>query len=72
MTELQIARKHGAELALGLGVRVFLYRDAAERSVFRVIHPADWSEKLELVETFEAPPRTIYEGALPPSAPAAS
>ncbi len=70
--DFEYAAKKASGLAYCLGVRAFLYRDATGYPVYRVIQPADWDEGLELVQTFEPPPRTIYEGQLPPTPEAAS
>lgn len=73
MTDIADAIKHAGELALSLGVRMFLYRDATGRPVYHAILPADPSKKdLELVQTFEPPERTVYDSVLPEGAPPAS
>ncbi len=58
-----------AGMALSLGVRVFLYQDAKGDPVYRPIMPAHKDEGLKLVKEFAAPPRTVYEGALPMTPP---
>lgn len=52
-TEFERASQQAAELAHGLGTRVFLYRNAEGRPRFTMIHPADAWSIFELVETFE-------------------
>ena len=67
MTEIEKAKKNAANVAYGLGVRTFVYQDLDGRPVLRAIKPAAADEHLDLVETFEPPPPTIYEGSLPPA-----
>jgi hypothetical protein len=64
-TVFERAIENAKSMAHSLGVRVFLYRNAAGNPVFLTMSPADTSEVLELVAIFEPPPPTVYEGMVP-------
>jgi hypothetical protein len=67
--EIDRARTNARAMAHSLGVRVFLYQDAAGKPVFRPLRPAERDENLSLVEEFAPPEPTRYEGTLPSSPP---
>ncbi len=66
-TEIERATTNAKQMALSLGVWVYLYRDLTGLPVLRAIHKAGPEEHLELIREFAPPERTKYEGALPTS-----
>jgi len=57
MTPLEAARVQGRNMALSVGLRVYLYTDADGKPVFHAINPHP-AAGLTLVEIFEAPPKS--------------
>ncbi len=64
-TIIEHAEVRARELAHGLGVRVFLYQDAAGNPIYRAIQPS-LDRKLKLVGEYAASPGPKYEGNLRP------